>query len=81
MTHVSDTMDRLHRARDTAWADLRPAFDHAIALAREAEHVADRLMNDAQFGPIYPSYPPLVELLAQSVPSIERPAVDPECPF
>lgn len=71
---MSDIITRLEAARERAWADLRPAFDHAIVLAKEAEHDADRAMNIAMTG-VSAAYPPLVLLLAESVPA--PPFVDP----
>jgi hypothetical protein len=67
-------VERLYRARGVAWAALVPAFDHAIALAREDEYRAARASDEVQAG-IAPSYSPMVELLAASAP----PAPDP-CP-
>lgn len=61
----SDTVMRLRYARSCAWADLQPAFDHAIALAKEAEYQADRAANEVQ-ARIEPAYPPLVALLAEA---------------
>ena len=62
---MSGTIRNLERGRSLAWANLRPAFDHAIALAKEAEYVAERQANEyAQNVP--PAYPPLVEMLASA---------------
>lgn len=62
---MSVTIQNLERGRDLAWANLRPAFDHAIALAKEAEYVAERQTHEyAQNVP--PVYPPLVEMLASA---------------
>lgn len=71
---TSETMERLLHAREMAWRDLQPAIDHAIALAKEAEHQAAWASNEVQAG-ISPAYPPLVELLAASVPyePVEQP--------
>lgn len=68
--YVTETMERLVRARDTAWFALQPAFDHAIALAKEAEYQGKRAANDVQAA-ISPAYPPLVVLLAESVAAVE----------
>jgi hypothetical protein len=57
--------DKLHAARGVAWASLQPAFTHAIALAREAEYVAQKQSDEVQCN-ILPAYPPLVTLLADS---------------
>jgi hypothetical protein len=62
-------MQRLRKARGLAWPGLVPAFDHAIALAREAEFVAAHASNLAQCG-VDPAYPPLVELLAASIDDV-----------
>lgn len=70
---MSAIITRLAEARERAWPDLRPAFDHAIALAKEAEHDANRAMNIAMTG-VDAAYPPLVHLLAMSVPA--PPVVD-----
>ncbi|MEH3142498.1 MAG: hypothetical protein PGN37_20465 [Mycobacterium kyogaense] len=65
--YESSTVRSLRAGRDTAWAALQPAFDHAIALAKEAEYQADRAANEVQQH-CPAAYPPLVELLAASVP-------------
>ena len=62
---MSDVVAALCRGRELAWANLRPAFDHAIALAREAEYEADRAGNLAQTS-VEPAYPPLVLALAEA---------------
>lgn len=62
---MTETLQNLMRARDLAGPWLRPAFDHAIALAREAEWLADEASNKVQAG-IAPAYPPLVALLAEA---------------
>lgn len=62
---VSELMERLTCARAIAWAALRPAFDHAIALAKEAEYQAARASNEVQ-SHVSPAYPPIVTLLAES---------------
>jgi hypothetical protein len=69
MDRVSETMERLTRARESAWFGLQPAFDHAIALAKEAEYQAGRASNEVQAG-VSPAYPPLVVLLAESVEAV-----------
>lgn len=48
--YVSETMERLRRARELAWARLQPAFDHAIALAKEAEYQSGRASISAEAG-------------------------------
>ncbi|WP_336991062.1 hypothetical protein [Leucobacter sp. VD1] len=63
---MSVVIEKLRRARDIAWADLVPAFDHAIVLAEEAEALAEHAQNAAQTG-CAPAYPPLVMKLAESV--------------
>lgn len=55
----------LLRVREIAWASLRPAIDHALALAREAEYEAHRASNLAQTS-VEPAYPPLVLGLADA---------------
>lgn len=62
---MSRVLGLLRTGRDLAWADLRPAFDHAIVLATEAEFEANRAASIAQTY-ISPAYPPLVLLLAES---------------
>ena len=62
---MSEVMKRLLVVRGLAWAGLIPAIDHAIAMAREAEYVADHASNMVQAG-ISPAYPPLVQLLAEA---------------
>jgi len=72
---ASEIMERLQRAREDAWFALQPAFDHAIALAKEAEYQSARLSDEMQ-SHIPAVYPPLVELLAESVdpaPILEPP--------
>lgn len=64
-------VERLHAARDVAWSSLQPAFDHAIALAREAEHLAGRTSIECQTA-VRPDYPPLVLLLAAAAPDTEE---------
>lgn len=63
---MSDIVDRLKGGHHIAWHQLRPAFTHAIALALEAEHQAERASNEVQ-AHIPPAYPPLVQLLADAV--------------
>jgi len=63
---VSDMTDRLHAAMDGAPMRFRSVFRHAIALAKEADHLAARASNEVQCG-ISPAYPPLVELLAETM--------------
>ena len=63
---MSTTTDRLTAARDKAWRDLKPAFDHAIAVALECEYQADQASNMV-LAAIQPAYPPLVRMLAESV--------------
>lgn len=58
--------DKLHAAREVAWVKLQPAFDHAIALAREAEYMAQKISDDVQCN-VAPAIPPLVMLLADSI--------------
>ena len=53
------------------WAGMLPAIDHAIALAREADYVAAHASDLAQAG-IPPTYPPLVQLLADAAPPDRR---------
>lgn len=58
-----------------AWGQyegLKPVFQHAIALAREAEHRALATAIQIQQR-VDPAYPPLVELLAQCAPREEPP--------
>ena len=62
---MSGTVEALQRARDVAWVSLVPVFDHAIVLAREAEHHSEHLSMSYQMH-LTPAYPPLVELLAAS---------------
>lgn len=66
---MTDTVERLARARAVAWATLVPVFDHAIALAREAEHQAQRAENEAQCS-VRPAYAPLVSMLADAAPAL-----------
>lgn len=73
---MSDTINRLKRARGTAWAALRPAFDHAIMQAKEVEYLALQAQNIAMTG-VDPAYPPLVLLLAESVPAPHEQIADP----
>lgn len=63
---MSAMTDRLARGRAMAWADLVPAFDHALGMARECEYLAAQAANLAMTH-VDPAYPPLVTLLAQSV--------------
>lgn len=74
---MSVIVQRLRFAREQAWPDLQPAFDHAIALACEAEYQADKAANEAQCA-VRPAYPPLVSLLAQSVEHPDDVIVDAE---
>ena len=62
---MSGVIDGLKAGREAAEAWLRPAFNHAIALAREAEFQAARASNEVQ-AYISPAYPPLVEMLADA---------------
>lgn len=63
---MSEVMDNLVLGRSLAWDKLRPAFDHAIALAIEAEQSAASAENRS-LRPAKPAYPVLVWLLAESV--------------
>lgn len=65
MRAKSEIVTKLERGRSLAWQRLSPTFDHAIALAREAEFIADQASNMAQCH-VTPAYPPLVELLAEA---------------
>lgn len=62
---MSPVVAALRRGREVAWASLRPTFDHALALAYEAEHEAHRAANLAQTS-VTPAYPPLVLALADA---------------
>lgn len=62
---MSEIVERLQRGR-AAWPDLAPAFDHAIALARQSDHQAAWASNEVQMA-CPPAYPPLVRLLAEAV--------------
>ena len=64
---MSAVVDQLKSARHCAWASLRPAFDHAIGLAHEAEYEAKRAANVAMTH-VAPAYPPLVLRLAEAAP-------------
>ena len=59
------TMCNLARGRDLAWASLKPVFEHAMVLAKEAEYRAG-VTSTAVMQDIRPDYPPLVELLASA---------------
>ncbi|MEE2061523.1 hypothetical protein [Rhodococcus artemisiae] len=62
-----DPLTRLHDLRTAVGESLRPAVDHAIALALEAEHLARR--TSAEFATaVEPAFPPLVRLLADAAP-------------
>lgn len=62
---MSEVTERLQAARAIAWAELVPAFDYALVLAEEAEHLADQRSNEwASNVPV--AYPPLVKRLADS---------------
>ena len=63
---MSEVIEKLRRARSMAWADLVPAFDHAIVLAEEAEATAERAANEVQVS-TSPAYPALVMKLAESI--------------
>lgn len=67
---MSRITEDLERGKALAWSSLRPAFDHAIACARECEYTAAQASNLAQTH-VPPAYPPLVELLAQAGKQIE----------
>ena len=62
---MTDVISNLERGRYWAWKSLAPAFDHAIALAREADFIAGQASNIVQAG-IDPVYPPLVLMLAEA---------------
>lgn len=62
---MSEVVDALRRGRAVAWASLQPAFDHALALAMEAEHLASKTSQEyATY--VTPAYPPLVRFLADA---------------
>lgn len=62
---MSKVTDKLQAARAVAWAKLVPAFDYALVLAEEAEHLAEQRSNEwASNIPV--AYPPLVKRLADS---------------
>ena len=62
---MSTVIAQLKRGR-ASWPELMAAFDHAIALAREAEYQAQRASNEVQ-AHIPAAYPPLVSMLADAV--------------
>lgn len=59
---MSEVVAGLERGRSMAWSRLKPVFDHAISLALEAEHAADKASMES-LTLIAPAYPPLVLLL------------------
>lgn len=63
---MSDIIRRLVKGRGLAWGDLKPVFDTAIVLAKEAEYQASKTCVEYATG-IDPAYPPIVLLLAESV--------------
>ena len=71
-TSTNRASDALWSVRGVAWASLRPAIDHAIVLAEEAEAAADRATLETRTQ-VYPTYPPLVEKLARAVPKPAQP--------
>lgn len=66
---MSTVIAQLKQGR-ALWPELMPAFDHAIALARESEYQAQRASNEVQ-AHIAAVYPPIVSLLADAVGSPE----------
>ena len=62
---MTPEMRNLIRGRDQAWPSLKPAYDHAIALAREAEYLARHTSDLAMTG-IDPVYPVIVQMLADA---------------
>ena len=67
MIAESDVMQNLRVVRGYVWATLGPAIDHAIAMAKDCEYVADQAAIAAQTY-VSPAYPPLVRLLADAAP-------------
>jgi len=63
---MNRVVDRLTKAFDLAWSDLKPAFRLAIVQAEQAEYEAARAANLAQCS-VQPAYPPLVVALSESV--------------
>ena len=66
---MSETVNRLQRARDLSNTELQPAFDWAIHEAIEAEYRAAYTSDQAMCG-VDPVYPTIVRLLAASLPVI-----------
>jgi hypothetical protein len=64
---MSEAIKKLRRGQDLAWGDLKPAFAWAVLTAMESEYEAALASNRAQIH-ITPSYPPIVQLLIDSVP-------------
>lgn len=64
---MSEVVAGLERGRAVAWSRLKPVFDHAISLALEAEHAADRASIESQTF-VAPAYSPLVLLLSHAMP-------------
>jgi DNA-binding XRE family transcriptional regulator len=62
----SSVIEKLERVRGSVQPELRPALEHAISIAIEAEYVADRASNEVMAA-VSPAYPPLVLLLAADV--------------
>lgn len=58
-------MIALKAGRASAWAALKPAFDRAIQMAEEAEHIASHASNQV-LANITPAYPPIVLDLARA---------------
>lgn len=77
---MSEVIDRLVKGQGLAgavcWVELSPVFQHAIALAKEAEYQASRASISAEMS-IAPAYPVLVTMLAESM----APATSAEVPF
>lgn len=66
-----DVVERLALGREQAtdeWPSLVAAFDHAIALALEAQYESNRAAQEAMMA-VQPCYPPLVNLLAYACPT------------
>lgn len=78
MISRDDVVERLSLGRELAleqWPKLVATFDHAIALALEAQYDANRVAQEAMTA-VEPCYPPMVNLLAYASPTSDEARIE-----
>lgn len=71
---MSQMTELLQKGRER-YPDLAPVFEHAIAMAREDDYLAERAMNTVMTN-VSPAYPYWVQLLGAAVQAGPRHSTD-----